>query len=542
MARNIGNNYENPEQPEKGTEEGVESAGQSGQIKQPEEPVSEEPAAPKKKMSKGARVALIVVIVAVVAVAGVFAYLFLSENQALTQEQEAQIIDNGTFYDGISIAGVDLSGKTIDQARPEVEKKAQEQLGALSISYTVDDDTFTLRAEELGAAVDLDAALEQAMLYGRSGNFFERQNAIDTAKEQGVEIELPVTYSQQAISDAVSKNDAELSSPAKDATVELKTTSDEEKKITGYEISFTDEEVGYGADEDKLVADLYAAVTSGSFEPVSAELKEIQPDVTRAELEKQYTERGIYETEYSSSDEGRRYNIWKMANIINGVKIEPGETWSINEEAGPRTYSKGWKGAPGISDGEYKEEAGGGICQVSSTLYTAVLRAEVTVADRTHHSWPLSYVPGGLDATISTGSPDFKITNNYDVPIYIVTRCDGEGARTIEVAIIGPPYEDGLTRDFYSELVKTVGSGGVVEIPDASLPAGARQTIIGAHDGKTYNVYKQLLDASGSVVGEPELYYVDTYSPKPAKVRVGTGGGAPSADGNMPPWVQPENW
>ncbi|HBU13224.1 MAG TPA: vanomycin resistance protein VanB, partial [Clostridiales bacterium] len=100
-------------------------------------------------------------------------------------------------------------------------------------------------------------------------------------------------------------------------------------------------------------------------------------------------------------------NIWKMSDIINGVKVEPGETWSINEEAGPRTYNLGWQGAPGISDGEYKEEAGGGICQVSSTLYNAVLRAELEIVERKHHSWPLDYIDGGLDATISTGAPDF---------------------------------------------------------------------------------------------------------------------------------------
>ena len=107
------------------------------------------------------------------------------------------------------------------------------------------------------------------------------------------------------------------------------------------------------------------------------------------------------------------------------------------------------EGAPGISNGEYQEEAGGGICQVSSTLYGSILRAEVKVVDRTHHSWPLTYVDGGLDATISTGAPDFKIQNNYDIPIYIVATCDGS-ARTIEVSIYGPKFEDGLTRDFTS--------------------------------------------------------------------------------------------
>ena len=204
------------------------------------------------------------------------------------------------------------------------------------------------------------------------------------------------------------------------------------------------------------------------------------------------------------------------------MEILPGETWSINEEAGPRTYSRGWKGAPGISDGEYKEEAGGGICQVSSTLYGAVLRGEVEVVDRSHHSWPLDYVPGGLDATISTGAPDFVIKNNYDVPIYIIAKCDGEGAKTIQVQIYGPKFADGLTREFTSELIGTFGGGKVNYIDDPSLPAGTEQTIIKEHIGKKYQTYKHYYDADGNEV-KVEKFSVETYDNKPAKVRRGTG-------------------
>lgn len=94
--------------------------------------------------------------------------------------------------------------------------------------------------------------------------------------------------------------------------------------------------------------------------------------------------------------------------------------------------------AAGISDGQYVDEPGGGICQVSSTLYIALIKSEVEIVTRSHHSWPLSYVPTGLDATISTGGPDFVYRNNYDTPIAVVVTVDGKDERSITVKVHGP--------------------------------------------------------------------------------------------------------
>lgn len=470
------------------------------------------------------RTVLLVLLIVFAAAACVLGYFWLTQETAIAgYDDQTQILDDGNYYQGVSILGVDVSGMSLDQAREVVNEKVQTDMNAMSVVYTVEDESYELGAKELGASIDVDALLQDALAYGRTGSFADRQSKIADARNSGKDFVSPYSYDGEAIAAAVKEDLEPLAQTAKDATVEIKTVSDEANKITDYEIAFTDEQSGIAVDEEKLVSDLLIAANAGAKQPVAAKIIERDPEVTKADLEAKYAVRSTYSTEYGSSAEGRRYNIWKMADVINGVEIKPGDTWSINDEAGPRTYELGWKGAPGISDGEYQEEAGGGICQVSSTLYNAVLRGEITVAERTHHSWPLTYVPGGLDATISTGAPDFKITNNLDVPIYIATRCDGEGDRTVEVSIIGPKIEDGLTRDFYSELVKTTPAGSAITVSDSSLPSGETRTIIGAHEGKTYNVYKRLLDENGNQVGETELYMVDTYAPKPAKIRVGTG-------------------
>lgn len=483
-----------------------------------EMPKERKPWSTKKKVILG-------VVIAAVAAACVFGFVFFfGSDQGIAGGELEQIMDNGTFYDGVSVAGVDLSGKTADEARGEVQKAEDAFLKDISLEYKVDQDSYKLDAQQLGAKIDVDEALKQAMLYGRQGTFAERAAAINEAKTKGIEIDVPVAYDKETILTSLKANDDKINVPAQDAAVDFKKSSDEGTMMTGSTIALVDEVVGKEVDDTELADKIYAQLEQDDFNLVSAETKVTQPKYTKAQLEDQYTMLGTYKTKYGSSAEGRRYNIWKMSDIINGVKIMPGETWSINDEAGPRSYDRGWKGAPGISDGEYQTEAGGGICQVSSTLYNAVIRAEVNIVDRKHHSWPLDYVPGGLDATISTGAPDFKISNNYDIPIYIVATCDGQ-ARTIEVSIYGPKFADGLTRDFTSELVKTTGGGGEKLIPDPSMPEGQRKVKQSAHIGKTYVVYKHWYDADGKEV-KKEKYSTETYSAFPAIVYVGS---APAA-------------
>ncbi|MEF9988037.1 MAG: VanW family protein [Christensenella sp.] len=474
----------------------------------------------RKPWSTKNKVILIVGIV-IIAAAAVTAGIFLLTPQTLAGKNLQQIVDNGTFYDGVSMAGVDLSGKTMDEAKSELAAEAQKELAGISVDYVVNEDEYTLDSAQLGAKIDTDEALMQAMIYGRQGTFAERSKQINDAKTQGIEIELPIIYDKETILASVTANDEKINVPAADAAVVMTKQSDEDKLFTDMQIDYKDATVGLEVDSAALADTIYAQLEQNNFEPVTAQTNVVQPKLTLEQIKDKYAVIGDFTTKYGSSAFGRKYNVWKMADIINGVEIKPGETWSINKEAGPRTFDRGWKGAPGISDGEYKEEAGGGICQTNSTLYGAVLRAEVKVVDRTHHSWPLDYVDGGLDATISTGAPDFKIQNNYDVPIFIISKCDGN-AGVIRMQIYGPKFADGLTREFTSELTNTFGGGRVNYIDDPSLPTGTEKQIIKEHLGKTYQTYKHYIDADGKEV-KVEKFSVETYDNKPAKVRRGTG-------------------
>jgi hypothetical protein len=199
--------------------------------------------------------------------------------------------------------------------------------------------------------------------------------------------------------------------------------------------------------------------------------------------------------------------VAKLSGIIDGVVIQPGEEWSINKEAGNRTVSGGWKEAAGIVNGGYVQQAGGGVCQISSTLYNAAIRSALEITDSTHHSIQSDYIPLGLDATISSGSPDLKIKNPYNTPVYIVSYVNPEDQNvTVEIygqTVVDPTYGD-VILDFSFVDGGTFGSPGMQMVyntpvaPDNTpIPAGGAYEYAKARPGKSVETYIHYLSPEG---------------------------------------------
>lgn len=165
---------------------------------------------------------------------------------------------------------------------------------------------------------------------------------------------------------------------------------------------------------------------AGFGEQVNIALKITEPTVTTQKLKNNLftKELGSYKTNGGGS-EGRKTNISLAAKACNGVILLPGETFSYNDVLGERTAARGYKAAGAYADGEVVEQLGGGICQVSSTLFAAVLHTNLEITTRFNHSMPVSYLPMGMDATVSWGGPEFKFKNNLTYPIKIVASYSG---------------------------------------------------------------------------------------------------------------------
>lgn len=156
---------------------------------------------------------------------------------------------------------------------------------------------------------------------------------------------------------------------------------------------------------------------------------------------------GTQSSNYSSSSASRATNVELAASKINGVVLNPGDSFSYNDTVGQRTTAAGFKPAGAYANGKVVNEVGGGICQVSSTLYCAVLYANLNVTARTCHYFPVNYLPAGLDATVSWGGPEFKFVNNRTFPVKIVTRCAN---RTLTVEIWGTDVDGSYVEMNYS--------------------------------------------------------------------------------------------
>ncbi len=199
--------------------------------------------------------------------------------------------------------------------------------------------------------------------------------------------------------------------PPKNACVKFKPNS--EKKF-----SIVKETYGVTADYDKLLSDVLSCLSVGGG-TVSINYQKALPKIYEKDISLDIYKRSSFSTSYINSTTERSENISIATAMINGVVVKSGETFSFNEAVGKRSADKGYKNAKVIIDGQYKDGIGGGICQVSTTLYNAVLLAGLDVVTVSPHSLAVSYVDASFDAMVNYGSSDFKFKNNTGSDIYI---------------------------------------------------------------------------------------------------------------------------
>lgn len=205
-----------------------------------------------------------------------------------------------------------------------------------------------------------------------------------------------------------------------------------------------------------------------------------EPAVTKDELVASFGLVAAYTTE-TTNDSNRNTNIDLACQAINGTALMPGETFSFNQATGQRTTEKGYKSAGAIAAGQSIEEVGGGICQVSSTLFNAVARANLEIVSRSPHAWPSTYVNIGEDATVNWPNLDFQFKNNTQSPIFIITYYKN---RRMSAEIWGMSLGEGVTIDLQSTIIKTIDPPSEVKYElNTDLPYGTEKTTVKARTG-----------------------------------------------------------
>ncbi|MDF2532175.1 MAG: VanW family protein, partial [Clostridia bacterium] len=207
---------------------------------------------------------------------------------------------------------------------------------------------------------------------------------------------------------------------------------------------------------------------------------------------------GEFSTKFNAADVDRSTNIKVATNSTNNVLIRPGEVYSVNETLGPRLAKYGYKDAKVIINNELVPGIGGGVCQVSSTLYNAVLLSNLKVIERKNHSLTLSYVGLGRDATISGDYIDFKFMNNTNYPIYIYGEVKGSW---VKFTVFGKNEHPGRMVKVNSEVIKTLPPT-IKIIEDPTLPVGTEIEEKKAHTGYVVTTQRVVYENGKEILRE----------------------------------------
>lgn len=483
---------------------------------------SGKPSSGRKRKKNTAGSALKVLIgIAAVLVAVILIVFLTGRGEGASQDISDFLSGKKTFAQGVKLIGVDVSGLTPEEATGLVKNAAEKTLKTVGINIIAGESSFTLASSDMGMGYDIEKTLEDGLEYGRDNT------VTDVAGNGAGEFDAEYTWDRAAIMTALENIAGAVNTVATEPYAEPVTDWESSERF-----NYIAGEEGRALNLEDTADQVEYALRSGNFQmDITAVMNAVMPVGSIDDVKAVTVEIAEFTTKFTAarSDEtkqNRKFNIQKAADIINGYIIKPGEEWSFNTVVGPRTYDLGWKGANGISGGkEYTTQAGGGICQVSTTLYNALLCGNFQITDRRAHSIPSDYVAKGLDATVDTSGIDLVWKNNTEYPVYIFARVspvEGSSSRnTITVYIYGAPLPDGITYKARSEIIETTERTDTVYTEDATIPVGYQKETVIRHDGYVVEAY--LDKYVNGDLSESTLMYTDKYKGNPAEISIGTG-------------------
>ena len=447
------------------------------------------------------------VMVAIVFAAGLF--FLTSENLVKADVTKESVIENGVY-----IGDIDVSGMTVEEATQAVDSYVaglQEQW----ITLVGPKDVLRYQLKDLGLSAQTSSAVYEAAAVGNAGSLIKRYKALQDLEKENYVVDMGLSIDKQLtgnkIYDKKSKIDVE--------------SINNGLRREGNKFVYVPGQAGNEVDIVTAVNELNEYISTEWLDNhvEEAEFKlasiESQPRGTEEELAVIKDLIGSFSTYYKNVNAGRNNNVENGTAKINGRVLYPGEQLSAYECASPFTRENGYALAGAYSNGEVIESLGGGICQVSSTLYQAALAAELQITQRFAHSMTVGYVDFGGDAAIAGTYKDLKFVNNYNFPIYIEGTTNGE---TLTFNIYGVETRDKNRKVKYvtEELAKN--DPGTEYTFSDEYAVGEMVSTKYKYTGYVVNYWK-IVTVNG-VQTEKTLVNKSTYRPSVGKVTIGTNG------------------
>lgn len=429
---------------------------------------------------------------------------------------------NDVFYDGVYASGVHLGGMTQQEAYTALSAVEQERLTNWKVGLRYNDTVRTLTAAHIDLKLNLEKQLDAAWSIGRYGDLFTRWKAINGLRSAPYESagDDLFDYNKERLEEILLEIQGGFTSEASNASMEFVAEGS-----GGYQS--VKEQYGSRLDIEPIRAQILESIGTLTSTTIMLEPEVVAPAVTMADLEQENGLIVSVATPISkNSEEGRTENIRVALSRIDGKRVDPGKKFSFNAAVGKRTLKNGFYEAPEIEYGEYTRGVGGGVCQVSTTLYQAVVRAGLRIDKREPHAIPANYAEMGQDATVTDGGKDFVFYNDTDSPIYIEARLEEGKQKRCIVEIYGKPLPDGIRYVLESKQV------GVDIEPDnlEEIRKDTKQEYVKYTDqrkevtkmrlGHKIETYLITQRSDGVVIDQKKIT-TDVYQPKPAVVYVG---------------------
>lgn len=438
-----------------------------------------------------------------------------SVNEIFAGEEQDKILS------GVYVGDVYVGGDTKEEAMEKLTP-VMSQTGEEKVVLNIGQQSYEFPLSELGVTFSYEDAVEEAFSYGKAGNLIKRFKEQEDAKNSEVHFYPDYKVDDAAFESVFSVNEAQWFHAPKNATIY--------KNEAGVQI--LDEVVGTTCDMEatkKAFHTFLEKEIKNGATSFNVAVIESRPEVTREDLGNvDFKVLGSFSTYIGSSDWNRKQNMRNATDFINGTVLMPGEEFNTSRTIMPFTSANGYYAAGAFSNGEVVKSIGGGVCQVSTTLYNAVLLSELEVVQRFPHSMTVGYVQLSADAAISGEAKNFIFKNNSDTPIYI------EGTYTdthLTFQIYGKETRPvNRTLEFKNQIVSVIQPPAEIVTIDPNQPVGYRKVTQGAYTGYKVNLYKYIYE-DGKLVGT-ELVNSSSYSAQPA--RVIEGGAEPVADPENP--------
>ena len=416
-----------------------------------------------------------------------------------------------TIATGVYIGSVDVGGMTKQEAHDAVDAY-MDSLMQTNFSLMGPIGYMNITAEEMGITTDIDTAVEEANAIAKYGDLISRFKETKDLEQEHKVVNLPLILDKQATANKIYEHRDELNIAAVDNSF----------RIENGNFVFIPGKTG---NEVNIVESVYSIrdFINDDWSPEKTEIAlvidEVQPRGSEEELSKLTSVLGTFQTNFGSSAAGRAQNVRNACSKINGTILYPGEEFSTYEKISPFTQENGYGIAGAYENGQVVESVGGGVCQVATTLYNAVIRAELDVTMRYNHSMMVSYVPPSDDAAIAGTYKDFRFKNNMDTPVYIEGTSDG-GILTFKVYGVENRPSNRVV-SFESETVEKKDIEVQFNV-SSDYDLGYIATTQSAHQGVVARLWK-IVTVDG-VQQSREIFNKSTYNSSPKIITVGVRG------------------